>query len=64
MYSHPLAKYPPGKLPKGAIVEHRDLPGVPLTIEEGPEQGISGEVYKVRKPDGRVVKVLRKNLIL
>jgi hypothetical protein len=64
MYSHPKLKYPPGRLPKGTVVEHRNLPGVPLTIEEGPEQGISGEIYKVRKLDGKIEKVLRKNLII
>jgi hypothetical protein len=63
MYGHPKLKYPPGKLPKGTVVEHKYLPGVPLTIESGPEQGISGEIYKVSKPDGKVVPVLRKNLI-
>jgi hypothetical protein len=64
IYGHPLLKYPPGKLPKGAIVEHRLLPGVLLIVEDGPADGVSGEIYRVRKPDGKIEKVLRKNLIL
>jgi hypothetical protein len=64
MYSHPKLKYPPGKLPKGTVVEHKDLPGVLLTVESGPEDGSRGEKYRVKKPDGKIEKVLRKNLIL
>jgi hypothetical protein len=64
MYSHPKLKYPPGKLPKGLVVEHRNLPGVPLTVESGPEGGSWGEKYRVKMPDGKIVPVLKKNLIL
>jgi hypothetical protein len=64
MYGYPGLKYPPRKLPKGTVVEHKDLRGVPLVIEAGPRQGVSGEIYLIRKPDGKVGPVLRKNLIL
>lgn len=63
MYQHPNVKYPAHLLPE-QIVEHKDLPGVPLTVVSGPEQGISGERYTVKKPGGEVARVLRKNLIL
>jgi hypothetical protein len=64
MYGHPLLKYPTGKLPKGTIVEHKDLPGVPLVVESEAIQGRWGEKYRVKKPDGKIEKVLRKNLII
>jgi hypothetical protein len=64
IYGHPLLKYPPRKLPKGTVVEHRNLPGVPLVIESGPADGDWGEKYRVKMPDGKVVPVLKRNLIL
>lgn len=63
MYSHPSLKYPTPLAP-GVIVEHKSLPGVSLVVVSGPEQGISGERYTVKKPDGEVVRVLKKNLII
>ena len=64
MYSHPKLKYQPRKLPKGTVVEHRLLRGTPLVIESGPEEGCWGERYRVKMPDGKVVPVLKRNLIL
>lgn len=60
IYHHPKMK-PPAHLRPGAVVEHRDLPGVALTIASGPEHGLAGEVYRVLW-DGREVRVKRKNL--
>lgn len=63
MYSHPALQHPQAtNMVPGVIVEHKDLPAVSLVIVSGPERGLTGEIYKVRKPDGRVVPVLRKNL--
>jgi len=57
MYGHPNAKYP---LPTGTVVLHKQ--GTRLEIVSGPEWGVSGERYKAKAPDGRVVPVLRENL--
>jgi len=62
IYHHPKLK-PPAPLRPGDTVEHKDLPGVPLTVVSGPEAGLTGDIYMVRMPDGREVKVKRKNLI-
>ncbi len=68
MYSHPTIanKYLVFRqLAFGNIVEHRDLPGVALVIVSGPVKTATGnEQYTVQIPDGQVVPVLRKNLIL
>ncbi len=51
-------------LPAGATVEHKDLPTVPLTIISGPHEGVTGVVYRVLMPGGRVERVKRRNLNL
>lgn len=51
-------------LEPGIVVEHRDLPGVGLNIISGPTQGVTGQVYRVLLPGGRVEKVKKVNLIL
>ena len=56
MYGHPSLLRP------GQIVEHRYIPGVPLVIVGGPREGVSGQIYTVRKPDGSSVPALEKNL--
>ena len=49
-------------LEPGMTVEHKDLPNVALKIVSGPTQGITGPVYRVILPGGRVEKVKRGNL--
>lgn len=61
-YHHPLIK-PQAPLRPGTTVEHRNLPGVDLAVVSGPEAGLTGGIYRVRMPDGKEVKVKRKNLI-
>jgi hypothetical protein len=61
MYQHPYIKQPT-KLEPGCIVEHKLLPGVGLAVVSGPHQGVTGEVYRVILPGGRVEKVKRGNL--
>ncbi|HBC94344.1 MAG TPA: hypothetical protein DCZ10_15955 [Pelotomaculum sp.] len=56
-------KWPPDLRP-GDVIEHRDLPGKSLVVESGPEEGLSGERYRVKMPDGKVVPVLKRNLIV
>jgi hypothetical protein len=51
-------------LPAGMTVEHRDLPTVPLTIISGPHDGVTGVVYRVLMPGGKMVRVKRDNLIV
>jgi hypothetical protein len=51
-------------LEAGTTVEHKDLPAVPLTIISGPHEGVTGVVYRVLMPGGKMVRVLRDNLIL
>jgi hypothetical protein len=51
-------------LEAGMTVEHKDLLTVPLTIISGPHEGVTGVVYRVLMPGGRVEKVKRDNLIL
>ena len=51
-------------LEAGTIVEHKDLPAVPLTIISGPHEGVTGVVYRVLMPGGKMVRVKRDNLIL
>ncbi len=60
MYSHPAAEL--AVLRPGTVVEHKDLPGVPLVVVRHERQGINGEVYIARKPDGREVPVYAHNL--
>jgi hypothetical protein len=43
---------------------HKTEPSMPLTVVSGPKQGIRGNVYRVRRPDGRVDPVLEINLII
>lgn len=62
IYHHPKLK-PPAPLRPGTTVEHRNLPGVALTVVSGPGAGLTGDIYRVRMPDGKEVKVKRKNLI-
>lgn len=61
IYHHPGLK-PPTPLRPGVVVQHRDLPGVDLAVVSGPEAGLTGDIYRVRMPDGKEVKVKRKNL--
>lgn len=61
-YHHPKLK-PQAPLRPGDTVEHKLCPGEPLTVVSGPEQGVTGEVYRVMW-GGKVVKVKRKNLIV
>ena len=57
MYSHPSAVM----LPE---VEHKDLPGVLLKVVSGPRLTPTGNIqYLVTMPDGKVVPVLKKNLV-
>lgn len=60
IYHHPKLK-PPAPLRPGTTVEHRNLPGVALTVVSGPEAGLTGDIYRVLW-DGREVRVKRKNL--
>ena len=62
IYQHPLIK-PQTPLRPGDTVEHKLRPGVLLTVVSGPEAGLTGDIYRVRMPDGKEVKVKRKNLI-
>jgi len=62
IYHHPKLK-PPCHLKPGQTVEHKNLPGEPLTVVSGPEQGVTGDVYRVTW-GGKAVKVKRKNLIV
>ncbi|NQS75280.1 MAG: hypothetical protein HQP61_02385 [Peptococcaceae bacterium] len=61
IYRHPLLE-PPRRLQPGTVVEHKSLPGVPLKIVSGPEQGLSGELYRVLW-EGREVQVKKCNLV-
>jgi len=63
MYQHPSIKQP-ARLDPGCIVEHKNLPGVPLAIISGPHEGVTGIVYRVILPGGRVERVKKVNLIL
>lgn len=59
LYNHPrlVPKYNPGD-----IVEHYTKPGVPLVIVSGPEQGLTGNTYRVQVPGGKVEIVLERNI--
>ena len=63
IYHHPKLK-PPAPLRPGVVVQHRDLPGVDLTVVSDAEAGLTGDIYRVRMPDGKEVKVKRNNLKL
>jgi len=63
MYQHPYIKQPT-KLEPGCIVEHKLLPGVGLAVVSGPHEGVTGVVYRVLMPGGKMVRVKRDNLIL
>ena len=57
MYSHPSVTIP-------AEVEHKDLPGILLRVVSGPRVTPTGNIqYLVTMPDGKVVPVLKKNLV-
>ena len=58
---HLLADMP---LEAGSIVEHKLRPGIPLAIISGPHDGVTGPVYRVIMPGGKVERVKRENLIL
>ena len=60
MYSHPAAEL--AVLRPGTAVEHKDLPGVLLVVVRRERQGVSGEVYVVKMPDGKEVPVYAHNL--
>ena len=62
-YGHPSLTYPTPLKPD-SIVEHKNLPGVPLVIVGEAVRGISGERYMVNLPGGEVVPVLKKNLVI
>ena len=65
LYSHPLAEHvrKSGIMP-GDTVEHRNLPGISLIVQTGPEKALDGNnKYMVLMPDGTVVPVKEKNLI-
>ena len=57
-----LLKWPPD-LRAGEIVEHKSRPGSPFVVVSGPHEGLWGEKYMVKGPDGKVVPVLKSNLI-
>jgi len=59
-YGHPNAKYP-AHLTPGTVVNHKHTTA-PLMIVSGPEQGIRGEIYRVKMPSGEMVRVVRENL--
>ncbi|MBP7333083.1 MAG: hypothetical protein KBA08_12455 [Firmicutes bacterium] len=47
IYHHPGLK-PPTPLRPGAVVEHRNMPGVDLTVVSDAEAGLTGDIYRVR----------------
>ena len=63
MYAHPNLKNHPRSmcLAQGTVVEHRDLPHVPLVVVSGPHKSLSGWGYVVEH-QGERVPVLEKNL--
>ncbi|HBX22628.1 MAG TPA: hypothetical protein DEF34_03170 [Desulfotomaculum sp.] len=67
MYSHPTIddpyQYPTVyQFRPGDVVEHLLKPGVPAVIVSGPEQGLTGNKYRVRFPGGNVEIVSERNL--
>lgn len=58
-------EYKPLVFAPGTLVEHIMLPGVTLEIVEGPKELYDGRMqYRVKLPNGDVVPVLAKNLMI
>jgi len=60
MYFYPKVM---DELKIGDIVEHKNLPGVPLVLAKGPLEGIRGTRWIVQTPEGKQETALEENLI-